>query len=299
MFFTIRFFINKNKNIRVDQSFSYSSLSMKFNTSYLSTLDYGGKQIKNNKTYLAVKITVTNKTNGMHTIQTGDFCLDIDNNCIYPNLDKSGLFIDLAKPYYASQIGAGTTNEYVIVYELDDSQVKSNYKIKVLDSITYKDDNAIAKYKEINLTPEYSNKVNEVGKYKLSENINLNKTPLYNTNLTVDEYNISSYYRYTYDYCVNNECRESLNSIPASVSKEFLILKGKLELDGESSYAKNKLGSNDFFQDFVTIDYYINDKKNSVNVKNVTPKEEDNYIVLEVNSNIKYADKIDLTIEKL
>ncbi len=297
LFFTIRFFVTKNKNIRIDQSFSYSSLSLSFNSSVLSSLNYAGKQINNDKVYLATKVSVINKTNGMHTIQTGDFCLEIaKDTCIYPSLDKSGLFIDIARPYYAEQIGANTSNEYVLVYELDNKDVRTNYTIKVLDSLTYKKDNVIAKYKEINLSPTYSDSVKDVGESSLNDEVNFTNTAMLNTKLKITNYDISSYYRYNYDYCIKGECTESLGSIPASYGNQLIILNTEFSMDENSSYFKNKLGSNDFFEDFGSIDYYIGENKYNVSVKNVTPKDVDDQVVLQVNSSIKYADKINLII---
>ena len=294
-FFTIRYFVTKNKNIKVNQSFNYSHLSISFDSSVLSTLDYNGNNIKSGKIYLAVKLKVTNKTNGMHTIETGDFCLEMGTDeCIYPILDKSGLFLDLAKPYYADQIGANTSNEYVIVYELDEKDARSNYKIKILDSVTYKEDDLIAKYKEINLKPTFSNKAKDVSINKLGDTIDLKGTTMLNSTIKIDKYDIGLYYRYQYNYCVKEECTLSTNSIPADYSKMLLILDSEVNLDQESSYIKNLTGSNDFFNDFVDVEYYISDKKYNVPVKNVTPKEVSNQTVLEVNSNIQYADKINL-----
>ena len=303
-----KFFFTMNRNVRVDQSFNYSNFSLSFNSSVLSTLDYNGNVISNGKIYLANKIKVSNKTNKLLKLTTSDFCLEIGDDCYYPTLDRSGKFLDLAKPYYAEQIGRGTSNEYVLVYELDESLVKSKYKIKVLDSLTYKNGEPTPKYKEINITPSFSNSVNNVGNYSLGQEIDLSKTTLLNSKIKIDNAYISQYYRYDYYVCKDNDCdvnecsddndkcKKLQDAVAASYGSYFIVMDAEYTLDENSSYAKYKLGSNDFFEDFVDVNYKSEGIEHTLNVKDATPKKSNKKIVLEVNSAIKYADEINLFI---
>ena len=308
VFFIGKFIISLNRNVKVDQTFGYSNFNLSFNSSILSTLDYNGNVISKGKIYLANKVTVTNKTNAMLALSTYDFCLEIGDNCYYPKLDRSGKFLDLAKPYYAEQIGRGSSTEYVLVYELDESLARSKYKIKVLDSLTYKKDAVIPKYKEITLTPSYSDSVNNVGTYSLGDELDFSKTNLLNSKLKVTKANVSQYYRYYYYVCksddcdVNNcenekeKCNELQDALAAGYGKYFIIMDGEFTLDENSSYSKYKLGSNDFFEDFTDINYKIGDVENTISVKDATPKKSNGKIILEVNSVIKDADTINLIV---
>ena len=303
-----KFIISLNRTVRVDQTFGYSNFSFSFNSSVLSTLDYNGNVISKGKVYLANKVTVSNRTNALLKISTDDFCLEIAGECYYPKLDKSGKFIDLAKPYYAEQIGGGKTYEYVLVYELDEALARSKYKIKILDSLTYKKDAVIPKYKEINITPSFSDSVRNIGTYALNEEIDLSKTTLLNTKLKVTDFNISQFYRYDYYVCTSDDCdvnnctNESENckrlqdATAANFGKYFIILKGDFTLDENSSYSKYKLGSNDFFEDFTSINYKINGIENTISVADATPKKANGSIILEVNSVVKDAEEINLVI---
>ena len=297
LFFVGKFIISLNRIVKVDQSFRYSNISLTFNQSVLSTLDYGGNQISTDKVYLAVKVKALNNTNDLHTIATEDFCLEIANNtCLYPKLDKSGKFIDLAKPYYGEKIGRGQTYEYVLVYELEPNQARSKYKIKILDSLVYKKDELIPKYKEITLTPGFSNTTNNIKDYNLQEEILFNKTTLLNTKLTVNSYEISDNYRYSYEYCYQENCSESKNAIVSSSGKTFLVLDGTLDLDNEATYTKYKLGTNAFFSDFAKVEYYIDGNRYISTTTEKTPKDNNTKLVVEVPNAIKNADKINLII---
>lgn len=296
LYFIGSFIISLTSIVKVDQSFKHTNFSISFNSSILSTLDYHGKPISDGKIYLANKVTVTNLTNDLKTINASDFWLDISGTYYYPVLDRSGKFLDLAKPYYGEKIGAKATNEYVLVYELDENDARSQYKIRVLDSITYKKNQMIPNYKQITLTPNYSNSVSKVGEYSLNEEVSFKDTTLLNSSLMVTNYEISQSYRYNYDYCYQDTCTKSTDSVSASFGKYLLILENKLLLDENCSYFKNKLGSNNFYEDFVEVSYDTSNMNHVLPVKDLTPKGVEDHTVLEVNSSINDAENLYLNI---
>lgn len=294
LFFVGKYIISLSRVVRVDQAFNYSNMSLSFNGSLLSNMDYSGNVIMDGKVYLAVKVTAKNNTRGLLAIETSDFCLEINKNCYYPTLDRSGKFLDIAVPYYGEQIGMGKSNEYVFVYELDEKLAKSKYKIKILDSLTYKENEVIAKYKEINLTPSFSSSVTNIKTYNVGEEINFTKSNVLDTKLTVKEYKIDNVYRYSYDYCYKGECSKSMNNVSISSNSTLLILNADYSIDENASYFKNSKSKNSFFNDFAKIKYTINGNEYYADVINKTPKEVTDQIVLETTNNITKADNIQL-----
>src|SRR5574344_1755106 len=294
--FIVMWVISLNRIVRIDQSFTYSRFSVSFNDSILSTLDYNGNVISNNRVYLAVKTTIKNNTNGLLTLNTDDFWLDINGNYYYPVLSRSGAFLDLAKPYYGEKIGSGESYEYVLVYELDSSLAQVNYNIKVLDSITYKEKEIIPKYKEITLTPDVITSINDNDTVTVGNELFFKNTTLLNSSMIVNSYDVSKVYQYTYQYCYQDKCKDSKNSVTASVNNTLLILNGSINLDEACSYYKYKLSNNNFAQDFMKVEYTINNKTEDLSVKDVTPKGETKDVVLETNKNIESADSIKLII---
>jgi hypothetical protein len=292
----VRWIVSLNRIVRIDQSFTLSKLAISFNDSILSSYDYNGNVIKNGKVYLAIKTTVKNNSKSLVTLKADDLWLEMGDNYYYPILDRSGKFLDLAKPYYGDQIGVGDSYEYVLVYELDSSEIYSNYKIKILDSITYKENAIIPLYKEITLTPKYLNSINDNGDYALGSTLNFTNTTMLNSSMTINSYELNTSYIYSYDYCYNNNCTKSLNSVTAPYNSILLVLDGNITLDENASYTKYKLGSNDFAQDFIKVYYEIGDKNATVAVKNVTPSSVTDKIVLETNRALTYADHIKLVI---
>ena len=296
LFFVGKWIISLNRIVKIDKSFSHSYFSVSFNDSVLSTIDYNGNIILKGKVYLAVKTTIKNNTKGLLTLDTDNFWLDVNGDYYYPKLDRSGKFIDLGKPYYGERVGAGDQQEIVLVYELDELDIKDKYKIKVLDSITYKENAIIPKYKEITLKPRYSSTVSTNGYYNMGDTLSLSNTTLLNTNLKFDNYSISKTYQYNYNYCYNEKFNVSTNIVTASANSMLLTLNGDISLDEKSSYYKYKMGSNKFAEDFMKVVYYINNIENRVDVKDVTPSDSNGITVLEASSEIRNADSIMLEI---
>lgn len=295
--FLVMFIISLNRIVRVDQSFSHSSFAISFNDSLLSSLDYNGNRIMNGKIYLAFKVSVKNNSRDLKSLDTGAFWLEIDGNYYYPVLDRSGKFIDLARPYYGEKIGSGDQKEYVVVYELDESLVRKNYKIRILDSITYKENDIIPKYKEITLTPEYSNVVRDEGTYQIGQIVSFSGSTLKNSNITVNSSIITKNYVYEYEFCYNEKCSQSKNSVSPSLNNYLIVLDASLNLDENASYTKNKLGSNNFYQDFTRIEYKIGDSESyTIPVKDITPSVVKDKTVLEVNSIVNDATSMNLQI---
>src|SRR5574344_396328 len=296
LFFIGKWIFSLNHVVSINKTFNHSSFSISFNDSLLSTLDYNGNTISNGKVYLAIKTTVKNNTKGLIALDTDAFWLEVNNEYHYPILDRSGKFLDLAKPYYGEKIGSGISQEYVLVYELDDTYIYQKYKIKVLDSLTYKENEIIPKYKEITLKPEYSNSIYNNGTFNLGETINFNKTTLLNTSILFNSYEINNIYRYSYQYCYNDSCKDSLNSVSSTSNDTLLIFDGSINLDENCSYYKYKLGNNNFAQDFIKLEYTIGNTTNVATLTDVSPTNISGKVVFETTGMIKYAEHINLII---
>lgn len=297
LFFIGKWIISLNRIVSIDQGFKHSSFSVTFNDALLSTMDYNGNNIQKGKIYLAVKTTIKNNSNTLLSLDTDAFWLQVNGKNYYPVLDRSGKFIDLAKPYYGERIGPGNEQEIVLVYEFDETYLYDRYKIKVLDSLEKKEYDVVGNYREISVKPTYSASIINKGEYNLGDTINLKDTNLLNSDIKFDKYEINKTHQYHYNYCFKEDCKDSINSVTAGANKVLLTMDGKITLDENSSYYKHKLGSNKIVQDFMAIEYSIDGKKYLTPVKDVTPSNiTDNSILLETSGEIKKAETINLVI---
>ena len=303
LIFTIITIINGNRNIKVNQLFSLNNFNVKFNSSILTNIDYNGQVIAEGKYYLAINTYVKNIGSTSKKLDTDDFWLEISKDKYkYPILDRSGKFIDIGKPYYGEKIAKNSESEYVIVYELSTEELRDTYTIKILDSITYKDDEIIPKYKIIDINPVRISKINEINNVNLGDKVSFSKTNLLNTTLKIDSFTITNKYIYKYDFCINDEeCYQSTNSVTpdtGSATGYYTLLKlnGIFILDEECTYSKYKLGSNNFFKDYVQVEYKINDVSHIARVTDKTPTNSENTYIIQVPKKVDEASEINLII---
>ena len=295
--------VTGNQTVRVNQIFGLDGFRFKFNKSLLSNIDYNGHVIADGKYYLAVNVYVKNLNDKAVAIDTTDFYLDLGNkNYVYPFLDRSGKFVDYGRPYYGERIPKESECEYLLVYELKESEIRSKYRIRILDSITYKDNEIIPKYKIITLNPTVVDGIEHINNVNLGETANFNTTSLLNSKIRVDSYTLTNRYIYEYDFCVSEEeCIPSKKSVtpdaPSSKGEfTLLALNGEFIIDKESSYSKYKLANSNFYADFMEIEYTTGGSTHTSKVTNKTPDVLDGTVILQVPKKVEEATSINLVI---
>ncbi len=295
--------ITGNQSIRINQRFSLQGFSVKFNNAIVSNLDYNGHLISPDNYYLAVNIFVKNTSGESKELDTSAFYLDLgEKNYVYPTLAYGSKFIDFGRPYYNGRIYKDSECEYLIVYELSSKQVRTAYTIKILDSITYKKDEIIPKYKIINLKPQIINKINSEKNVNLGDEVDFKYTNLLNTKIRIDSYTMTNRYVYEYNFCLtDDDCRVSKNSVtpanPSSAGQYTLIaLNGEFNIDENSSFSKYKLATNDFFKDFTEIEYTVGGVTHTSKVTNKTPEELTDTVIIEVPKRVENAESISLIL---
>ena len=281
-----------NKRYNLNQAFALDYFSMTVKESYISNVDYSGRYIADEKYYLVVKIAIHNKTPKAHSINKDNFRLYYDNKAIYPNYDRSARFIDYGKNYQGGYIQGETTDDYVLVYELDEKMIKSKYQMKILSSLKKEPGKLIPSYKTINIKPKNIVQPSNLKDAGVGDTIDFKETTLANTEVTLKKISYSNRYVYYYNQCGEKEkCMSRKSSISASSGKIFLIIEDSIKWDESTPYYKN--GDRDFYEDFVTIEYtYTKDgvgKKYTTEMKNVTPQVVNNVKIYEVNSLLQYG----------
>lgn len=296
--FVINFLIGLNKTVKVSQSFNHQNFSLTVHDSILTTLDYRGNVIKDDKYYLAIVVNVKNISNKVKTLDTNNFWLDIGGEYLYPVLDKSSLFLDIGQPYFGGRIGVGEVHPYVIVYELTSNQLKNNYELKILDTIEYKDGIADPKYKALKVNPRRIFDVEMQEEKNKEDFLLLNGTNLLSISIKVNDYYLTKLYEYYYEFCYNDKCENKKNaiSVGTNTKKVLMVLDAELNIDKKSNYMTFKKASN-FYEDFVTIKYGYGDYSHTSLLKDVSVvNDKSGGVVLEVDADVMRAEWIDLVI---
>lgn len=304
MFSAIIVYYNTRKSYDVTYSqtdnFVHQGFSLNVKDSIISNLSYNGSKINDDYYYLAIKINVTNNMIKKARLDYYSFVLKVGNKELKPILDKSTYFLDYASPYYNEFIKPNVAKDYVLVYQLDKNDIKKSFKLKVLSSFTMKKDKIVTKYALVNLSPIVIDELTNIKSTPLNTKINFTNTNVGNTILTIKDYFIGNSYIYNVGKCNANEaCTKDIVNINYNLAKDeasLVVLGYDLDLDEDTSYAKHIKGTKSFFKDFLFVSAYHGDEYNEYSVIDITPKNLDNKIVLQVNGNVTNADKVDLLV---
>ncbi len=260
-----------NKKYSLNQAFSINGLVMSVNDSLLTNLNYDGTKLADGKYYLAVKVAMANRSKKDISIDKDNFRLYIDKEYIYPELSQSNKFVDYASCFFGGAIKAGTSSEYVIVFELNEKQFKKNYTLRILDRIIYKVGEFHTKYKIINLRPTIERNIEDMGTIPIKQPLSFEATNLGKSDLVINDYYFDNSFKYTYEKCQNEECQEYNSSISTS-SYAYLILDADMEVDDSSYYHYNKIWRKNFYDDFVRLKYEVDGKTYYTKMQDKTPE---------------------------
>lgn len=296
-----------NKTYSSNQAFSLSNFTLSLKDSYITNVDYRGDIITPNKYYLAIKIGIINNGQAM-AIDKSNFRITVGDEDIYPNYDKVFRFLDIGKPYQGEILPHNDKDnpgeEYVLVYELKENQIRGNYQIRILNDLTQKEGKLVTRYKNINIKPNNIIKQENIGQTKTNTEINLKGTILGNSLFTLKNIEIKTSYPYEYESCSNNVCTTTKDVIVPRGGYALAIIQDELKLDDTTSYYKNS--EKDFYEDFVSLsyDYSISgglrpdDTKHSVTkLQKVSQSGLKDVKIYEVPSNVLYNTKLDFIIK--
>ena len=288
-----------NKVYTQSNNFAHNAFNITLQESMITNMDYNGQVITKGKYYLVLKLDVTNNSLLAMKLDIDNFRLQLKGkDYLVPQPDRTDYFIDFATPYHGEKIKKTSTTTYNLVYELNESQVKSNYKIKILESVDYKIGDIRAKYKILSIKPKQYFAKDEAKKYNLKDKIDLTGSLLESSTTKINSYEISDTYIYEYTFCESkNTCRKlnDVVSVGYTTNKTpttLLILDADTKLDKNIPYTKAIKSNTKFYDDFITV------KSNGVEylTKDATPLNLKDKVVLIAPANIKEATNLDLVI---
>lgn len=284
-----------NKTYRQTSKIGHNNLIIKVNNSVLSNLDQGGNII-DGKYYMALTLNITNNNKTDTVLDYENFKLEVNKRMISPVLDRGYYFPDFGITYKrGTLIPSGTTNNYVLTYEIDEALINEVIKLKILDEVTYKLGDIKSTYKTVNL--KYKKIFNTVDKdtTPLGKYVMLNGN-MGTSNLNIESYKLSDSYNYTYKSCTNNYCQNLDEFVKSNSNTTLMILKYNLSLDKYTPYYSLRKGTKEFVNDFVSIRYKIDDKVYNLKVTNIASSNADKTWIFEVPKTLKYSSDISLIV---
>lgn len=291
-----------NRKYYVTDKMTHNYFNMEIKDSMLTNIGYDGKIIKDGKYYLVLKLYIENRTPASYELDYTNFRLIVDKKNVYPTLDRGEYFVDYGKPYYKEKIKSQSRNTYALVYELNSSQLKDEYEIKILEGIEYQVGEITPHYKIIKLNPTKVTSVETIDYYDIGKTINLKNTSLGYTTFKINDYQITNNYTYSYQYCyAENNCTTLKDMITPDTAgtiekTTLLVLNMDYNLDKTTIYANNIKSDTKFFDNYLTIEYTKNNVRKILSLKNRTTERMQNTLVFELREEVKNADSINLLV---
>lgn len=294
----IYLFLNRtviNPTYKEGEAFKYKEIEVKNISSILSPLSQNGEILPQNKYYLAIKFSF--KTITKQALNIKDFRVIIGGESITPVINKSDYFIDYGVGYNGQLLDANTGYEYIFLYELTKDKIQDSYFLRIVNNISYADGSAKASYKNLIVFPKLLDKIDVVGKYKLNENINLNKSILETGNILFKDYKIMDSFTYTYQNCDAGECTDVSATVRpdqlASRPRVLIVLNYEDSLKNTYFETKEKI----FFSKFTKLHYGSETDIRELGIVNKTPLNLNNTLIIEADANINEFSILNLLIK--
>lgn len=289
-----------NQRYNRNQTFSIDTFDITLKNSYLTDFDYQGNYIDDDKVYLTTTIHVKNNYNYDKVVDPSYFRLEIGNKTIYPSYDKSLNFKDLGVTYNGRALKKGEENDFVFAFELDKKDIKSTYKLKILNSLKSKKLKIISNYKILTIRP--NNIINKKGieEQQINKPFLLAENYFGQTNYKLKSIIIDKKYSYKYKTCTSsNYCYENTRTILPSNNTALVIISDEIKWDESCYYYLNKLS--DIYTDFGLLYYEYTSpdgttKTYNTRMTNVTPSSLNDIKIYEVPKLVASSKNIRLTL---
>lgn len=288
-----------DKNYKQGDAFSINNLKYKIEDSIVTNIDYKGNYIDDEKYYVVIKVRIENTSEEDIKLDYNNFRLALNDDYVYPIMDKGRNFVDYARDYYTEIIKAKSNNIYSIVYEIDENDLKKNYEIKIYNGTKLLDNLLMGSYNYISIGPAVINKVSNSGTFNQGEEINFVNSNLGNSTLKLSNAKILDKYIYDYEYCTKNSCNnyKDIVSIDYTTNKSTLIVMDyEYSMDDTIPFYNHSSDINTFVNSFIKVRYIENKKTAYAEIKNVTPKNLKGQIVVETTNAIKNSEEIEIAI---
>lgn len=291
-----------NKKYTQTDFFTTKDFTMAISNSYMTNLDYAGKQISSNKSFVILEITIKANSNATKQLNLARPELIVGYNKYYHDSLYINNFFDIGNGYNNEYIGNNFV-KYLLVYPIDKNDVNKKMTFRYVDSGSLT--STEAKTINVEVVARNLDQVKQTKKYKLGDTIDFKDSILGNTKFTINSQEINDVFKLNYKFCITeNECYDSVEYLKPSIvnnyDKTLLKINGEIVWDENAARSKTTNLFN-FINLYGKFSYTINNdekKDNSMlkNVKSIRLNENNTYY-LELIKEVKRAQKLYLTLK--
>lgn len=269
IFLNVTFF---NHVYTINETLKTRDFTYTLNHAYLSSRDYSGKIINDNKTYLILDFTIKSNYD-TKKIEPENFYLKYNNKVINYKTTLRTSFFDLGNVYQNDKIPNNKTS-YLFIFELE-KNAKSKYELNIFDKITYKNDKANYEYKKYKISPKELDNTISTDIKNIKDELKLS-----NGSLTINNVQITSNYEYKYQECINDVCNEKISiELPEnSINNNLLVIDYNLNINDNNF----KISDKQLFSRFLKISYTKNNQEYYYNASIKSIDNLENVIIFEI-----------------
>ena len=288
-------------NYKENQSLTYNGLNLTISESMITNLDLKGNVVEDGKYYVVIKFNVKNSSNADKYLDYNNFKLYYGNQYLYPSLESGNYFLDFGNPYMNNKLYSGNTYNFIMAYKIDEKYKNSNFKLVLYIGTSTKSQNKfLSKTATIKLKPKKYENVDIVSTAEINQNISFSSSLIKDSNLSINSVLFSNRYEYNYQNCYKNSCRTYTDVVVADASylnrQALIVMDYNLSLDESASSYQNINDINSFVNNFMEVEYVLNDTRIKSSVKYVTPAKLKDKIVLQTSGDVLKADEVNLLI---
>lgn len=282
---------DQDKIYKENRYFTASNFTMNVTKSYMTKYDYTGKKLSDNYTLVIVELHVKNNFDSSSKLQNARLELNAGGLSFYPTTKYADVSFDLGTNYENYDI-TSEENIYTLIYEVPNHLISKKLYYRYLNSTG-------AKSIKVKLSP-----VNLDKKVKtdmvLSQKFDLKEGLLAGSSITLKKFEVNDLFSVKYRFCVDNkECYDSVDNIRPTLDQNYdeTLIRLNLDTNFNDNYTNDFISSNqDIVSTFAVIKYRLagdtEDRSIRPTIKKVSNDSDTSNVYLEVNSEIKHAEKI-------
>lgn len=281
------------------QSVLANSIWYQVNDVYITNTNMSNKIIYNDKYFILVKVNAKNKLNKEITLNRDTFRLRVGEKLIIPNFNYSVEFLDIGETFSPATLKPGEERDFVVVFQVEKSNLNVDYLFRIKNFESTMIGQIDSPYKDVVIKPITLNSVEDVGTYKLPNDIILNKTLLKDTKLNIKSYEISSIFREYYKYDFGGVTQTGTYIVKpqstSSGSKSVLKIATSIEVDSSAGLERYIKIPSDLYKYYGILKYSsYGNVKTSYMMPIKVDYYDDQYSYFEVPADIENANKIQL-----
>lgn len=275
-------------------AFLANGLTFDIKDSYITSTDKTNQIIKKDKYYLLIRTNIQNKTTMNMDVNRETFRLSYKNELLYADMSLAEKFLDFGEIFKTNKIKSGYDYDCFVIFELDKSQLATEYILNVLS-------NASEGYKSMIVKPKNLEEIVDNGSKSIPNKITFTDSILNNSSVTLTSYQIEEKFMEKYNYVFDGEEKVGTYTvIPDKTSagiNAILRIESVVEMDETTNMSKYIKFPADFYKYFGFISYRALGVSGEFKlIPKETIYENNKYSYFEVPARLMDADKIQLIL---